>query len=110
MTDIEALFAAIDGGDDSALPPLADALEEAGDPRAAGVRELLAWEGTLAPHRRVWGWRWYDHELNAEYSWRASVRLGESYAWLVTTYHHSRSAAIMGLAELIVEAGQGCFT
>lgn len=32
------LLAALDGGDDSALLPLADALEEAGDPRAAGLR------------------------------------------------------------------------
>jgi hypothetical protein len=130
VTDIEALLAALDGGDDTALAPLADALKDAGDPRAAGVRELLAWEGTLAPHRGVWGWRWYDHERDAAYnswegedraeamrailpyahSWCASAQLGDSYARLVTTHHPSRSAAILALAELIVEAGQGCFT
>ena len=40
LTDITALLAAIDAGDDSALLPLADALEEAGDARAAGVRRV----------------------------------------------------------------------
>ena len=46
MTDTErdqaALCATIDAGDDSALPILADALEEASDPRAAGLRRLVA--------------------------------------------------------------------
>lgn len=37
-TDALALCAAIDAGDDSALPILADCLEEAGDPRASGLR------------------------------------------------------------------------
>lgn len=36
--DALALCAAIDGGDDTALPILADWLEEAGDARAAGMR------------------------------------------------------------------------
>jgi hypothetical protein len=34
---ISALCHALDEGDDSALLPLADALEEAGDPQAAGL-------------------------------------------------------------------------
>lgn len=39
-TTIDHLLAAIDAGDRDTLPILADALEEAGDPRAAGVRWL----------------------------------------------------------------------
>ena len=37
-SDIAQLCLVIDAGDDSALPALADALEEAGDARAAGMR------------------------------------------------------------------------
>lgn len=39
--DAIALLAAIDAGDDSCLPILADLLEEAGDPRAAGLRSYF---------------------------------------------------------------------
>ncbi len=39
--DALALCADIDGGDDSALPILADELEICSDPRAAGLRELI---------------------------------------------------------------------
>lgn len=38
---IAALCAALDAGDDPVLPILADALEEAGDPRAAGLRRCV---------------------------------------------------------------------
>lgn len=38
--DLVALCAAIDAGDDSALPVLADLLEERGDPRAVGLRRF----------------------------------------------------------------------
>lgn len=38
--DIAALRAALDAGDDGVLPVLADALEEAGDARAAGLRRI----------------------------------------------------------------------
>jgi hypothetical protein len=41
-TDLIALRAAIDAGDDSALGPLADLLAEWGDPLAEGLRRLLA--------------------------------------------------------------------
>lgn len=37
--DILALCAVIDAGDDSALLPLADAMEEIGDPLATGLRK-----------------------------------------------------------------------
>ncbi len=39
--DAVALRTAIDQGDDSAMPALADLLEEVGDPRADGLRRVL---------------------------------------------------------------------
>lgn len=55
MSTIAALCAAVDAGDDAVLPILADALEEAGDGRAAKLR--------LAPHlyRPLAVWRG-EHE------------------------------------------------
>lgn len=66
MPDLAALCAAIDAGDDSALLPLTDLLEEIGDPRAAVLRGSLPHEQPLrGPNswviesrflpRRVWG-------------------------------------------------------
>lgn len=48
--DLAHLLAALDAGDDSAILPLADALEEAGDPRAAGLRLV----GDRRPAGCVW--------------------------------------------------------
>ena len=60
-TEITHLLAALDAGDDSVLPILADALEEAGDPRAAGLRRV--------GDRRPWAlwdrWRWLWGALDA---------------------------------------------
>ena len=69
---VAALCAALDS-DDSALMPLADALEEMGDERAAGLRRVFAptapilrqthrggywWEfGPRAVHGRLWRFR-----------------------------------------------------
>ena len=50
-----ALLAAIDGGDDSALLPLADVMEECGDERAAGLR--LASRRKPSDHYGFYGWR-----------------------------------------------------
>jgi hypothetical protein len=57
--DIAALCRTLDAGDDDVLPILADVMEEAGDPRAAGLRRL----GDRWPLRPEWnpegsGWRW----------------------------------------------------
>ncbi len=57
--DIDLLCRVIDAGDDTALPALADALEDAGDERAAGLRVL----GDRWPLEPWWnlagaGWRW----------------------------------------------------
>lgn len=57
-TDIDALCAAIDAGDDSALPILADALEEAGDARHAGLRRVPLTPRKECDGRYVW---WADH-------------------------------------------------
>lgn len=63
--DIAGLCAAIDGGDYTALLPLADALEEAGDRRAEVVRLFATKRGALKPRRQerpdwaggfMWGW------------------------------------------------------
>ncbi len=56
--DITALRAAIDAGDDSALPALSDALEEADDPRAAGVRRIPLRPAKVYTGRYVW---WADY-------------------------------------------------
>lgn len=67
---IAALCAAIDAGDDGALPILADALEGAGDPRAAGLRRIMAFGRLLAP-RRLGG------NVSAEHRWHWREMLGE---------------------------------
>lgn len=68
--DMSAMCLAIDDGDDSALPDLADALEEAGDKRAEGLRRIcpdsrfrcLAWPARFVFHgpSRRWSWGWID--------------------------------------------------
>ena len=59
--DIRALLAAIDAGDDTALGPLSDALEESGEKLAAGLRRIEAGRdgpdlNTDCPADRCWGW------------------------------------------------------
>jgi hypothetical protein len=53
--DIASLCAAIDAGDAACLPILADALEEAGDPRAAGLRRSKR-PGCSVGHYSDYGW------------------------------------------------------
>lgn len=62
--DIAALLAALDEGDDSVLAILADALEEAGDPRSSGVRlvpESGRTPASVAPPQ-AWKWTRYHAE------------------------------------------------
>lgn len=57
---IRSLLAAIDAGDDEVLPILADALEEDGDGRAAGLRHKWSRRLTPAPQNarpENWGWK-----------------------------------------------------
>ena len=70
MTDIDALTLALQRGDHGVLLVLADALEEAGDPRAEGIRQvvtlghyrihgLLPWEPVeLGGYGPTIGWAW----------------------------------------------------
>lgn len=65
--DIAAMYAAIDDGDDGTLPIMADALEEAGDVRAAGVRILLC--AGYQPYKRANSWCWHNAEAVVSEPW-----------------------------------------
>lgn len=110
--DYAALCAAIDAGDDTALGPLADCLEELGDPRAAGLRARNPY---LAPRKgeggAKWGWERYSaprHTSPFRYLPRTvferlpplSVigRKGTPALWYPT-----RSAAYLALAAALIE-------
>ncbi len=86
--DAAALCAAIDAGDDTALAPLADALEEAGDGRAAGLRRLddpsiLLDNGAARPTSSASGWSWWLRvtqmdvpQYRREIGWSIAIVLG----------------------------------
>jgi hypothetical protein len=85
MTDTGRLCAAIDAGDDSALPALADALEEAGDPRADGLRHVLGYWPGYWPEPARDGRGGYTSNLSARHLETAT-----------------RSAAFLALADYMV--------
>ena len=97
--DILALCAAIDCGV-TCLSQLADALEEAGDPRAVGVRQIGYRRPAQAGMRKLWGWlNGYGHahtisgDLAEKLDKQAAVcRWGD---WRLIG---SRSAAFLALA------------
>jgi hypothetical protein len=96
-----ALCSAIDAGDDSALPILADALEEAGDPRADGVRLVVA--GRYEPARN---WTEFDDEAGAIPAalFGRAIRLRLHRVWTGSTLHYDdRSAAYLALAEALAD-------
>lgn len=110
------LLAALDAGDDGALLPLADMLEECGDPRAAGLRRHLAGPTCRAVPARVllvpgkvmrWGWQHgYStrHAVGAD-PWESLVRAGGAdYRWGDWLVYPSRSAALLALAEALADA------
>jgi hypothetical protein len=101
-----ALCSAIDAGDDSALPILADALEEAGDPRADGVRLVVA--GRYEPARNGVGCYWteFDDEAGAIPAalFGRAIRLRLHRVWTGSTLHYDdRSAAYLALAEALAD-------
>jgi len=109
-SDFLALCAAIDAGDDSALPALADWLEEAGDPRAAGLRRFAhrpALEIDAQPCRMAGLWAW--HILSDEYvgclAREVFLRLrkaGHGVQWAgKRALYPTRSAAYLALAEAL---------
>lgn len=87
--DIAALCAAIDAGDDTAVSPLADAMEEAGDPRAAGLRLRHRSELKRSPKGT---WYWLPPSWGSDWI-PERLRYG----------HPSRSAAFLALAEALTE-------
>lgn len=115
-TDMAALCAVIDAGDDSALPILADLLEETGDPRAAGLRRLGRLRRKATPYRVAetrssdagcWGWGPTSHPDAVRHGYAVPIRvfrrLTTSLGWGSRTYraHSSRSAAYLALAAAL---------
>ena len=112
-SDIAALCAAIDQGDDVAQLPLADALEEQGDDRATGLRPSPEWYAMPGAPERIhgmWGWCLGGGHDPAEYpSWVPSQlfrriagrpHIGAYGAqWVLFP---SRSAAYLALAAAMV--------
>lgn len=63
-SDLKALLAAVDAGQDDCLPVLADLLEETGDERAAGLRALI--ERKKRPEKNVWT---HDGNWTGKFHW-----------------------------------------
>lgn len=111
MTTFDILCAALDRGDDTALVPLADYLEEMGDTRAAGLRLV----GDRRPARAgVLGWVWLEYDGGSatvpasillrmpEHDkvltiWRSTIR-----SQIMQRGYPSRSVAFLALAEALV--------
>jgi hypothetical protein len=121
--DVLSLLAAIDDDDDSALPILADALEEAGDVRAEGVRWVtdLDVEPTSVTPPQRWLWVRGDEQTVARCDTLVPVIfdrltggeerllprgiIGGLAARLVPDREYpSRSAAFMALAEALISS------
>lgn len=93
-----AICAAIDDGDDAALLPLADWLEEQGDPRADALRQTLP-RPYVNGLKRAW---WTRLRLGSLACIHAQIpceeRRGEG-----TLVYPTRSAAYLALAEALTE-------
>ena len=111
LDDIAMLCRVIDAGDDSALAPLADALEEAGDARAAGLRRTE--KHLPRPYGpRYWCWLAASgcERVNAQPD-DADVLDDDLFARLRDVWspvpHHAvydtRSEALLALAEALTE-------
>jgi hypothetical protein len=109
--DIAALMQAIDDGDDSALPILADALDEAGDPRAAGLRRI-PW--IALPLCSVQGWTWekirprraqLPHHLPESWFFRLKGGGRTKAPWGLSApkTYPTRSSAYLALAAALTE-------
>lgn len=88
MGNKKALLAALDAGDRDALHPLADAMLEAGDPRAAGVLWLIEHGWPRFLQKRMYQW-FYNG------------------VWESCNLPHDPtvSAAILDAAQAVVQAG-----
>lgn len=109
--DITALRAAIDQGDDTVLPFLADALEDAGDPRTAGLRRALR-----LGFKPEAGWGHWRVSRNARpkraqgrvsYEEFARLREGDLHTVGAAMWREfpTRSAAYLALADALVGGG-----
>ena len=123
---VAALCAALDSGDDVALLPLADRLEELGDSLAVGVRECavvgcqptgIGWQYG----DRRWMWSRGDEETVAHedtlrpelfarladgrhsHFGREIIGGGGGLAWVPIRLYPSRSAAFLDLAAALSE-------
>jgi hypothetical protein len=103
--DIAHLRQLIDDGDDTALPILADAMEEAGDPRADGLRLV----GDRKP--LVTGWATWYHDANGNDGvsalpyrrvWLRIETRRAAYVSDSCISFRSRSIAYLALAEALV--------
>ena len=123
--DIIALCAALDAGDNSVLPILADALEEAGDARADGIRLCVDRQPYRVFARSGRGmevialWQWVEYSRHDEFRAGSSVpaaafknlKDGKSMNAQVTRKRVSkrlgyptRSAAYLALATALMES------
>jgi hypothetical protein len=113
--DLQALYAALDSGDDSVLPILADALEESGDPLAASMRGSFLHKRPelVLPNPGAdcrWGWQiGYGQRHNVARN-NKKVLAALSLHLLQTRWGDwflfpTRSWAYMALAEARLRAG-----
>jgi hypothetical protein len=107
LPHVAALLAAIDAGDDGALPILADALEEADDPLVAGARligDARPWAG-----HEVFAWlRWIPSPNSCPSGGFVSQHVfdrlrGQKRRTANYVYYHTRSAAYLALARTLME-------
>ena len=108
---IAALRAAIDAGDDSALPILADAMEEAGEGRlAAGLRHVR--DSCYRPYGSQGGWSWYYTDPGESrrgppgwpplHGYEVDLwGLARRWMWGWSPHYPTRSAAFLALAEAL---------
>ena len=108
-SDIATLCAAIDQGDDTALMPLADALEEAGDTRAAGLRTI----GDERPCKWASAWEEYDWTESTRFPRPLIEKMTRATGLLRAFFHENaagrfliarfatRSTAFLALAEAL---------
>jgi hypothetical protein len=123
---IAALCRAVDKGDGSVLPILADALADDDDPRAEGLREAAA---HAVPRSDYGRWTWQESVSSDPAAWHevrnevvpaavyarlsgGRVRNRRSYVgrngWVVANRNYrSRSAAYLALAEALSYPGIG---
>lgn len=113
MTTLESaitgLCLAIDEGDDTLLPILADALEDADDPRAAGLREIIRLRKRppkfqLPGGAVAFGWQnGSGHEWSVGGECWSRLRMSWDHIWGDWLIWWTRSAAFLALAAALAD-------